>query len=50
MNMEIILNVSSLIFAQIHISTLITTIKNNKIVSLIFSVGLNIPLTPYLSY
>ena len=40
--MEIILNISSSQIATIHISLLITTIKKNKIVSLLFNVGLNI--------
>ena len=53
--MEIILNVSSLIFAPIHISTLITTPKKKKKknktnVSLLSNVGLNILLTPYFPY
>ena len=52
--MEIILNVSSLIFAPIHISTLITTQKKKKKnktnVSLLSNVGLNILLTPYFPY
>ena len=48
--MVIILNVSSPIYALVHINPLITKIKNNKRVSLIFNVGLNIPLTPYLPY
>ena len=35
-------HVSSLISETIHVSPLITTIKKNKIVSLLFNVGLNI--------
>ena len=37
-----ILNVFSLIFEVIHIGSLITTIKNNKIVFFIFNMRLNI--------
>ena len=43
-------HVSSPIFETIHISLLITTIKKNKIVSLIFNIGLNFSLTPHLPY
>ena len=50
MNIEIILNIFNSIFATIHISPLITIIKKNKRVSLIFNVELNILLTPYLLY
>ena len=35
-------HISSPIFETIHVSILITTIKKNKIVSLLFNVGLNI--------
>ena len=35
--MEIILNISSSQIATIHVSLLITTIRKNKIVSLIFN-------------
>ena len=48
--MEIILNVSSQKFTPNHISSLITTIKKNKQVSLIFNVGLNILATLYFPY
>ena len=47
MNKETILNVSSQQIATIHISLIITPIKKNKIVFLLFNVGLNILLTPY---
>ena len=40
--MENALNVSSLKYAPIHISLLITIIKNNKRVSLLFNIRLNI--------
>ena len=43
-------HVSSLIFETIHFSPLITTIKNNKIVSLFFNVRLTISLTFHLPY
>ena len=39
---EFFVHVSSLIFESIHISPLIATIKKNKIVSLLFNVGLKI--------
>ena len=45
-----VLNVSNSISKSIHISPLITTIKKNKRVTFLFNVGLNIPLTPYISY
>ena len=43
-------HVFSPISESIHISPLINTIKKNKIASLLFNVGLNISLTPYLPY
>ena len=43
-------HVSSPISETIHISPLITTIKKNKIVSLLFSVGLTFSLIPHLPY
>ena len=43
-------HVSNPISETIHVSPLITTIKKNKIVSLIFNVGLNIFTTPHLPY
>ena len=43
-------HISSLISESIHISPLIITIKKNKIVSLLFNVGLNILLISYLPY
>lgn len=43
-------HISSLISSSIHFSPLITTLKNNKRVSLLFNEELNISLIPYLLY
>ena len=43
-------HISSPISESIHISPLIVTIKKNKIVSLLFNLGLSILLISYLPY